>query len=87
MNGKYLYETYSSGQSIQWKNWKGEQLPQWEELQKDRQDGWNDLAREIPSPRRPPQVPFVKHKYKKISQVRELTKEYMDSITKPITKT
>ena len=44
MNGKYLYETYSSGQTKQWKNYKGDPLPQWEELQKDRQDGWNDLA-------------------------------------------
>ena len=44
MNGKYLYELYSSGQSIQWKNYKGDPLPQWEELQKDRQDGWDDLA-------------------------------------------
>ena len=44
MNGKYLYETYSGGQSIRWKNFKGDPLPQWEELQQDRQDGWNDLA-------------------------------------------
>ena len=43
MNGKYLYETYSSGHSIQWKNYKGDPLPQWDELQQDRQAGAKDV--------------------------------------------
>lgn len=44
--GKGSYETYCSSPTIDWKNFRGEPCPQWDDLTTAVKEGWNAVARQ-----------------------------------------